>query len=107
MCKSKLVGDKRIILGNHDTDRKVPIEQFVLAFDQVHGLVSYKDAWLSHPPIHPVELRGKFNIHGHVHQHSVPDPRYFNACPEVNDYKPVLYQEIIARLRGKEKEEVE
>jgi calcineurin-like phosphoesterase family protein len=96
---SKLVGDKRLILGNHDTER-MPIEQFILTFDQVHGLVSYKRSWLSHSPVHPDELRGLFNVHGHVHQNSLKDPRYFNACPEVNDYKPVKYQDILGRVSG-------
>lgn len=96
-----LVGDKRLILGNHCTDRGVPIEQLVLAFDQVHGLVSYKDSWLSHAPIHPAELRGMYNLHGHVHHHSLEDPRYFNVCPEVNDYKPVKYQEALLSIKNR------
>lgn len=93
-----LPGDKRLVLGNHDTDRKCDIEQLVLAFDQVHSLVSYKRAWLSHAPIHPAELRGKINIHGHVHDHTLPDPRYINVCVEATGYTPLLYQDILKKL---------
>jgi len=97
---SKLHGDKRLVLGNHDTDRKCDIEQLVLAFDQVHGLVTYKDVWLSHAPIHPAELRGRFNVHGHMHEAIVNDPRYFNVCVEHTEYAPMLYTEIIERLKS-------
>ena len=91
----KLPGDKRIVLGNHDIERGVPIEQYVLTFDQVWGMLAYKKSWLSHAPIHPNELRGKLNIHGHVHQNSLNDERYVNACPEVNEYKLLKYQDIL------------
>lgn len=97
----KLPGDKRIILGNHDIERGVPIEQYVLTFDQVWGLHQYKNSWLSHAPIHPDELRGKVNIHGHVHEYSIKDPMYFNACLENTEYKPMKYQDIIEEFRSR------
>lgn len=105
-----LVGTKHLILGNHDTDRfskELDISDLILTFDTVHGLKDYKHSWLSHAPIHPDELRGKINIHGHVHGESikqwdefvldfVEDKRYYNACLENTDFKPVKYQEIIS-----------
>lgn len=84
---------KILILGNHCTEY-LSVRQLSGVFDEIHGLVKYKEFWLSHAPIHPVELRGKFNAHGHVHYNSVDDPRYFNTCPEVNDYKPVSLMQI-------------
>ena len=95
----KSVQSLKIILGNHDNERTTcpSISDYLDIDVEVHGLVKYKGAWLSHAPIHPVELRGKFNIHGHVHYQSVEDPRYVNVCCEVVDYKPVNYQDILKR----------
>lgn len=74
-----LPGEKRLILGNHD---KYPIARYARDFKHVYGLKRYHKAWLSHCPIHPEELRGKGNIHGHVHYNTLPDDRYFNCSVE-------------------------
>lgn len=80
-----LPGKKILIRGNHD---ECNTSAYLKAFEEVYGLLKYKEFWLSHPPIHPDELRGKVNLHGHVHYHTVvgptnqPDPSYFNCCPE-------------------------
>ena len=64
------------------------------------GLYKYKEFWLSHAPIHPCELRGKRNIHGHVHQNHVMDEhhkrdnRYINVCVENTDGAPVSLDKI-------------
>ncbi len=106
----KLPGDKRLLLGNHDLDKcgktdKVPIEQIVLTFDQVFGMCKYKYAWLTHSPIHPDELRGSINIHGHVHDNTLSDNRYFNACLENTDFKPIKYQEILQIMKQRRADE--
>lgn len=74
-------------------------------FDSIHSMVNYKGFWLTHAPIHPCELRGKRNIHGHVHDNSVKrgmglDERYINACLEVNNFKPVKFQDILKEVRN-------
>lgn len=75
-----LPGDKKyLIRGNHDRFQTPKYLQF---FNEIEGLFRYKGFWLSHAPIHPDELRGKVNLHGHVHYATVKDPRYFNCCPE-------------------------
>jgi calcineurin-like phosphoesterase family protein len=74
-----LEGRKHLIRGNHD---KCNTWVYLTAFEEVYGLLKYKEFWLSHAPIHPDELRGKINLHGHVHYNSVNDPRYFNCCVE-------------------------
>ena len=51
------------------------------------GLVKKYDFWLSHCPIHPQELRGYKNIHGHVHDKKIDDDRYICVCPEHTNYK--------------------
>ena len=63
-------------------------------FDDVQGFVKYKDYWLSHCPIHPNELRGKYNLHGHVHNKTVEDVRYFNCSLENIDYTPISLDQI-------------
>lgn len=95
---ANLPGTKHLVLGNHDTDRKVKTEQLVKVFDSVHGFVKYKDAWLSHAPIHPCELRGRINIHGHMHYQTVGDERYVNACVEHTGMMPIKYQKIIGKF---------
>ena len=85
----------RLILGNHDTDnayRLANVGRMVEMFDAVHGLKSQYGFWISHAPMHPAELRGKPNIHGHVHFATVPDDNYINVCCENVDYRPIDLQ---------------
>lgn len=85
-----------IIGGNHDVDLRLYSSNRITA---CHGIRSYKGMWLSHAPIHPVELRRKpYNVHGHVHYETVPDPRYINACLEVNNFLPLSLDEIRERI---------
>jgi len=82
-----LRGRKILIKGNHDDMTSTALQTSV--FEEIHGIIKYKAMWLSHAPIHPAELRGKKNVHGHVHQHSVRtwygtlDKRYYNTCVDV------------------------
>lgn len=108
-----LPGSKVLILGNHDTDKfGYHIRDLVNVYDDIYSLLKYKDFWLSHAPIHPDELRGKVNIHGHVHDQSIlvgctdelynwddpahqqDDPRYINVCPEKWLWYPVSLQTV-------------
>jgi calcineurin-like phosphoesterase family protein len=87
-----LPGRKILVKGNHDDYINTSAQAKV--FEEIHGMISYKSAWLTHCPIHPDELRArKVNVHGHVHNKSVmrkknvfwqeEDPRYVNACVDV------------------------
>ena len=87
---------KTLILGNHDTDQKVSFDDLTFAYDSIHSLHSRRNMWFSHCPIHESQFRGKvLNIHGHVHKKTLEDNRYFNACVDVNDYRPVTFEHII------------
>jgi hypothetical protein len=55
------------------------MKELVNVYDEVHALLKYKEFWLSHAPLSEVELRGKRNIHGHVHANSLPDIKYLNT----------------------------
>lgn len=93
---------KRInfVIGNHDTEGKERQEVINTILkdklvDTIHSLVKYKGFWLSHAPIHPEELRGKMNIHGHTHSHFINDNRYYNICVEgLCDYFPITLNDI-------------
>jgi calcineurin-like phosphoesterase family protein len=82
---ASLPGKKILVRGNHDL---IDTQVYLKYFEGVYGLLKYKEFWLSHAPIHPHELRGKVNLHGHVHFNTVlhdngkTDNRYFNCCPE-------------------------
>lgn len=93
------VQQKILILGNHDTER-LHIKKLVEVFDKIHSMLSYRGTWLSHAPIHPEELRRKFNIHGHTHKHVMPDTRYLNVCVEHTEYKPISFQDAFERLNS-------
>lgn len=88
---------KILVMGNHDTDF-CSIEEIADAYDEVYSLYSRRGIWLSHAPIHPNELRGKYNVHGHTHNNNVPDGRYFNACLENTKYSPVGMNELKQKL---------
>lgn len=103
------VGNLHLILGNHCTEgleRQQMVYEMAMSDAKIHSLVSYKGCWLSHAPIHPEELRGKFNIHGHTHYHVVNDPRYRCVSMEQINYKPVLFQDILAELKEKNNDSV-
>jgi calcineurin-like phosphoesterase family protein len=88
---SWLPGKKILIKGNHD-DYVTTLAQ-TNVFAEIHGMLKYKGMWLTHAPMHPDELRGKPNVHGHVHAKSIMkktwygkkvlDPRYLNTCADV------------------------
>ena len=89
----KMKGNKHLILGNHD---KLTLDKYKPYFNKIHGFMKYKGAaWLSHSPIHPQELRDKWNIHGHVHQKSVPDYRYINVCVEALNGQPISWNDLL------------
>lgn len=87
---SSLLGRKILIKGNHDDFVSTSAQLNV--FEEIHGMLKYKGMWFTHAPIHPDELRGKNNVHGHVHNYSIMkrawygakvlDKRYLNTCPD-------------------------
>lgn len=74
----ELPGTKILVLGNHCSEY-ISTSKLCSVFDEVHGMIRYKEFWLSHAPIHADELRNRKNIHGHVHTASVNDLNYLNV----------------------------
>lgn len=94
-----------IISGNHDFEKDhQPALRELLNIPNVavRGLCKYNGYWLSHAPIHPDELRGKKNIHGHVHYQSIDDDRYINVCVESEwcNFKPIDFQNIKQEIKN-------
>jgi calcineurin-like phosphoesterase family protein len=105
----RLNGDKVLIRGNHDIFRDDEYREHfreLRAYHVMNGMI------LSHIPIH-VDSLGRFgvNIHGHLHSNRVmmqpvgkygvpvPDPRYYCVCVEQTDYTPILFEDVIKRIK--------
>jgi calcineurin-like phosphoesterase family protein len=98
----RLNGRKHVVLGNHD--RMAHVVKLMQHVDSVAGMVQYKGLFLTHCPIHPMEMdyRVKYNIHGHIHEKVVmkdvyewgykkdpiPDERYICVSCERVSYTP-------------------
>lgn len=87
-----------VCLGNHD-HKSLP--KFLAQFDNVYpfGIIKMWGLWISHAPMHPVELYGKPNVHGHTHANNVDDPRYFNISCENINYAPIELSNVLNRLK--------
>jgi calcineurin-like phosphoesterase family protein len=113
---ARLNGDKVLIRGNHDIFRDDEYRQYfreLRAYHVMNGLI------LSHIPVHEASL-GRFgcNIHGHLHANRVMksidvhrrtgelsygqeiDPRYHCVCVEQTDFAPILFEEVLERIRA-------
>lgn len=91
---------KILVAGNHDYLRAL---DYLSVFDDVVGAVQYKHGvWMTHIPIHPMELRGGWSVHGHCHAGGPRETQwgdhwkqYYNAILEYNDYMPVRMEHIV------------
>lgn len=103
---SRLNGNKKLILGNHDIH---PTELYLKYFTKIFGAHSWRKCILTHIPIHIDNFGDRFllNIHGHLHSkyieqeagiYTAPDLNYFNVSVESHDLKPVHSSLIIDRL---------
>ena len=101
----RLNGDKVLIRGNHDIFRDDEYRQYfreLRAYHVMNGMI------LSHIPIHSESL-GRFgtNIHGHLHANRVMtgiknskiDTRYHCVCVEQTDFRPILFEDVIKRIK--------
>jgi calcineurin-like phosphoesterase family protein len=102
---SEKIGHFHYIPGNHDTDNgncQTMYKEMVKRdfFSKTGSMFKYKGFWLTHPPIHPTELRGCPNIHGHTHgvqmrlENGDLDKRYVNVCVEHTNYAPINFELI-------------
>ena len=105
-------GRKKLVRGNHDNLKQWQYDE---VFEGVYGIVRYKKHWLTHCPIHPQEMRGLKNIHGHLHDNvilkdrdwskpsdywdddSMLDDRYIGVSVDQCDGVPISLDEIRER----------
>lgn len=106
---SRLNGDKVLIRGNHDIFRD---DEYRLYFRELRAYHVMNGMILSHIPIHTASL-GRFgvNIHGHLHATRVMyrdifsdeellDNRYHCVCVEQTDFRPILFEDVIKRIKS-------
>ena len=101
---------QRIILvpGNHDGERiRIPTELYykvvgVYGFDLKLSSTERLGCVVTHIPMHPSCLdRWDVNIHGHLHDESIIDPRYFCVSCEQLNYTPISKLELKRILEWK------
>ena len=92
-----LPGRKRLVAGNHDL---FPTAVYLRHVEWVGGTIKKYGLWFSHAPMHPEELRGLSNVHGHCHHHTLrDDPRYLNCAIEwLPDNRPLTLEQIRTRF---------
>ena len=89
---SRLNGAKYLVMGNHDRVHKPSWWRdagFVEAYE--HPICIMQFIWLSHEPMYMNMNMPYLNIHGHVHNNLISNPRrevYLNASVEHHSYAP-------------------
>jgi len=111
----RLNGDKVLIRGNHDIFRD---EEYREHFRELRAYHIMNGMILSHIPVHEESL-GRFgvNIHGHLHANRVKKPRgydtktgtmlysdeidtrYHCVCVEQTDFRPILFEDVMKRIK--------
>jgi calcineurin-like phosphoesterase family protein len=96
----RLNGRKILVMGNHDTKKAV---EYLKYFEDLKGAYMWRagdiKAVCTHIPVHPWTLdRWNLNIHGHLHEAHIPDPRYLCVSVEQTGLAPISGDEIIERL---------
>lgn len=100
----RLNGRKHLIRGNHDTGLDHQ-EKLFHYFETVTDFLEIDDSGihviLCHYPL--VYSQRGYVVHGHIHKaekeiHGILKglPRVMNACVDINDYRPVTLEQLIA-----------
>jgi len=96
----RMNGLKRLVLGNHD--RYTTQSYINVGFTKILGMVFHSEFLLSHMPCHPnqMEYRCKANIHGHMHEKTMQDPKYINvSVDQLPNYAPISLVEIRSKIK--------
>ena len=94
---NKMNGEKRLILGNHDTFDLSVYQDYFSKVQAFHK--AYKGLVLTHIPIHPKEMENRnwgTNVHGHIHHPEKNDlgDKYFNVNVDIIGYQPISLEEL-------------
>ncbi len=112
----RLNGDKVLIRGNHDIFK---LSDYTEHFRDIRGYHVMNGMILSHIPVNEDSLaRFGANIHGHLHANRVRrargvdaktgeilysneiDTRYHCVCVEQTDFTPILFEDVIKRIKA-------
>lgn len=113
---NRLNGKKTLILGNHDTDKRLNNSHFPMGkvtFPSCTSVtISNWELFLCHYPT--IEWKNKFkwigndnkvphaiHLYGHVHSKHIPElegMRAYNVGVDANDFKPVSLEHILKSL---------
>lgn len=104
----RMNGRKVLVPGNHEPPK---MRKYFDLFDDVRGYVAKKGFIMSHIPLHPMSMgRWQLNIHGHTHSNTMKtivnvkgdyiqtqteDERYYCACVERTNFRPILLDDIL------------
>lgn len=104
----RLNGRKRLILGNHDYSDRQMMRFYLEHFQKVMSWRHFTEAdcalICTHYPLHESSFLGRYagsciNVHGHIHNRRINDPRWVNICVEQIGYTPVSYDWLIGKAR--------
>lgn len=104
LVATRLNGDKRLVLGNHDPGNRVA--EMARHFSKIYGstfiYVAGKKVLLTHAPAHPNQIgdRCLLNIHGHLHSKTLADRHYMNVSAEHTNLAPLPIEAVESRVRG-------
>ncbi|UVD41928.1 putative metallo-dependent phosphatase [Klebsiella phage KPN8] len=88
---------KHLIPGNHCMEKGVKVTDLAAFFDVVTGSFKWKSGFfVSHEPQHPDHLRGRINIHAHLHDKVIEDERYIGVSLEQTGYRLIHHDEILS-----------
>lgn len=94
-----LNGDKVLIKGNHDIFKLHDYTEYFRDIRSYHVMDKFL---LSHIPVHESQKhRWEGNIHGHLHSNSVNDAWYTCVSVEQTNFKPILFEELVYKIRTK------
>lgn len=98
----RLMGRKRLILGNHDYDAKdyIPYFEKVMSWRQFGTDMFKYPVILTHFPLHESAFAYReggngINIHGHIHEKDAPSKNHRNVSVEKINYTPVAIEDIL------------
>lgn len=93
----KLPGRKILVPGNHDLERDNDMRDVLEVYDRVEGLWKHRrGVWFNHAPMHPSQLRGRRQVHGHSHTDIIKDERYINVCWDLLQDGPVDFEKVLS-----------
>ena len=95
----RLNGNKKLVMGNHDTYN---VARYLEYLKDIKGVAQLDKCILSHIPLDiGQKYRYQANIHGHMHSRRMPDPWYRNVSCEQIDFQPIPFYIIRNELRSK------